>query len=47
MIALPAMPVRVMIEMVDCNSISILARRVRGSVSVGLNAKLVVKARYR
>jgi hypothetical protein len=41
------MPVKVMIEMVDCKSMSIFARQVSGSVSVGLNAKLVVKARYR
>lgn len=45
--AAPAIPVSVTNEMVDCKSISILARRVSGRVSVGLKAKLVVKARYR
>ena len=47
LIAAPAMPVRVTIEMADCKSINSFARRVRGNVSVGLKAKLVVKARYR
>ena len=42
--ALPAIPVRVIIEITDCSSINSLARRVKGMVSVGLNAKLVVKA---
>src|SRR5664279_1387683 len=44
LIALPAIPVSVTTEIVDCRSMSILALRVKGSVSVGLNAKLVVKA---
>ena len=47
LIALPAIPVNVITETVDCRSMSILALRVRGSVSVGLNAKLVVKATNR
>jgi hypothetical protein len=47
LIALPAMAVKVMSEIEDCSSIDILARRVRGRVSVGLNAKLVVKTRCR
>ena len=44
LIALPATPVRVTTDMAACSCISILARRVSGRVSVGLNAKLVVKA---
>jgi len=44
LIALPAIPVNVTTEIVDCRSMSILALRVGGSISVGLNAKLVVKA---
>ena len=47
LMALPAIPVRVMIEIAACRSISSFARRVSGMVSVGLNAKLVVNARYR
>ena len=47
LIALPAIPVSVTTEMAACSSISILARRVSGSASVGLNAKLVVKATNR
>jgi len=45
--ALPAMAVKVMIEIVDCRSIKSLARRVSGNASVGLKAKPVVKAIYR
>jgi hypothetical protein len=45
--ALPATPVRVITEIVAWSSISIFAVRVSGRVSVGLNAKLVVKARNR
>jgi hypothetical protein len=44
LIALPPTTVRVTTDVAACNSISILARRVSGRVSVGLNAKLVVKA---
>ena len=45
--ALPAIPVNVITETVDCSNMSILATRVRGNASVGLNAKLVVKAMKR
>jgi hypothetical protein len=34
-------------EIEDCGSMNIFARRVRGSVSVGLKAKLVMKVRFR
>jgi hypothetical protein len=47
LIALPAMPVRVTIELADCSSSNIFARRVSGIASVGLKAKLAVKAAYR
>ena len=46
-IALPAIAVNVTTEIVACSSMSILARFVSGAASVGLNAKLVVKARKR
>jgi len=47
LIALPAIAVNVTTEIAACSIISILARRVSGSVSVGLNAKLVVNATNR
>ena len=47
LIALPARPVRVTIEMLDCSIINSLARLLSGMTSVGLNAKLVVKATNR
>jgi hypothetical protein len=40
LIALPAIAVNVTTEMVACRSISILARRLSGSVSVGLMQSL-------
>jgi len=47
LIALPAIAVNITTEMAACRSISNLARRVSGSVSVGLNAKLFVNATNR
>ena len=47
LIALAAIPISVTTEMIACSSMSIFAGRVSGSVSVGLNAKLVVNARNR
>ena len=47
LIAVPAIPVKATTEMAAYSSISIFARRVSGSVSVGLNAKLVAKATNR
>jgi hypothetical protein len=43
LIAPPAMPVTITTDMADCTNMSILAVRVSGNASVGLNAKLVVK----
>jgi bifunctional non-homologous end joining protein LigD len=43
LIAPPAMPVTVTTDTAPCNNMSILAVRVSGNASVGLNAKLVVK----
>jgi hypothetical protein len=47
LIAMLAMAVSVIMEIADCRSINIFARRVRGRASVGRKARLVVKARYR
>jgi hypothetical protein len=47
LIALPAIAVSVTTEMPACSIMSILALRVSGSASVGLNAKLVVNATNR
>ena len=38
-----AMPVMITTDMAACTNMSILAVRVSGNASVGLNAKLVVK----
>jgi hypothetical protein len=45
LLALLAIAVSLIMEIVDCNNINIFARRVSGRASAGLNAKLVVKAR--
>jgi hypothetical protein len=42
--AAPAIAVNVTMEIVDCKSMNIFARRVCGRVLVGLKAKRVVKA---
>ena len=47
LIALPAIPVNETTEMAAWSNINILARRVSGGVSVGLNARLVVNAMNR
>lgn len=47
LIALPAIAVIVISEIPACSIIRPLARRVSGSVSVGLKAKLLVNARNR
>ena len=44
LIAPPAMPRTITTDIAACNNMSILAARVSGNASVGLNAKFVVKA---